>query len=113
MRNALANALRLESGAVIGEEEEKDYKERFFPSALDNKETVIWKLRAFDDYIRTLEEINNPKWVQENLPYPAWNPKSVRTEKERDALPAGSYFTTPNGNLGRIPHPSDDDEKLK
>jgi len=101
MKNALAAALRLESGAAIGKEEAANYKARFFPKATDTEKTIIWKLRAFNDYVRALETINNPQWVYENLPHPIWNPKKVRTEKERDALPHGSYFTTPNGNLGR------------
>ena len=101
MKNALASALRLESGAAIGVEEAANFKSRFFPEVTDTERTIIWKLRAFGDYIRALEEINNPQWVYENLPHPAWNPKKVRTEKERDALPHGSYFITPSGNLGR------------
>jgi len=101
MKNALAAALRLESGAAIGVEEAANYKERFFPKMTDTEKTIIWKLRAFNDYVRALETINNPQWVYENLPHPAWNPKKVRTQKERDALPHGSYFITPNGNLGR------------
>ena len=101
MKNALAAALRLESGAAIGVEEAANYKERFFPKMTDTEKTIIWKLRAFNDYVRALETINNPQWVYENLPHPAWNPKKVKTEKERDALPHGSYFITPSGNLGR------------
>ena len=112
MKSALASALRLESGAAIGVEEAANYKSRFFPDPTDTERTIIWKLRAFSDYIRALEEINNPQWVQKNLPYPAWNPKKVRTEKERDALPPGSYFTTPNGSLHKLPHPSDSEVPL-
>ena len=101
MKNALASALRLESGAAIGVEEAANYKSRFFPEVTDTPKTIIWKLRAFSDYVRALEEVNNPQWVYENLPHPAWNPKKVRTQKERDALPHGSYFLPPNGELSR------------
>ncbi len=101
MKNALAAALRLESGAAIGVEEAANYKSRFFPEVTDTPKTIIWKLRAFSDYVRALEEVNNPQWVYENLPHPAWNPKKVRTQKERDALPHGSYFLPPNGQLSR------------
>ena len=112
MKSALASALRLESGAAISVEEAAKFKSRFFPDATDTERTIIWKLRAFSDYVRALEEINNPQWVYDNLPHPIWNPKKVKTEKERDALPPGSYFTTPNGSLHKLPHPSDSEVPL-
>ena len=107
MRNALMNALRLESGAAIKPEEEEDYKERFFPAPGDKQDAMVWKLRAFDDYIRMLEEINNPGWAKSNLAYPAWNPAYVKTQKERDALAPGSYYQSPktkaSGQIQRVP----------
>jgi len=107
MRNALMNALRLESGAAIKQEEEDAYKERFFPAAGDRKETMVWKLRAFDDYIRMLETINNPGWAKSNLPHPAWNPAYVQSKEEAEALPPGSYYQSPktkaSGQIQRRP----------
>ena len=106
-RNALANALRLESGAAISVDEAANYKQRFFPAAGDSKDTMVWKMRAFDDYIRMLEEINNPGWSKANLAYPAWNPAYVKTQKERDALAPGSYYQSPktkaSGQIQRVP----------
>ena len=112
MKSALASALRLESGAAISVAEAAEYKSKFFPTMTDTERTIIWKLRAFSDYIRMLEETNNPQWVYDNLPHTIWNPKKVKTEKERDALPPGSYFTTPNGSLHKLPHPSDSEVPL-
>ena len=113
MRTALANALRLESGAAISVAEAAEYKSKFFPTMTDTEKTIIWKLRAFSDYIRMLEETNNPQWVYDNLPYTIWNPAEVRTEKQRDALPPGSYFTIKNKEgLHKLPHPSDSEVQL-
>jgi hypothetical protein len=112
MKSALASTLRLESGAAISVEEAAKFKSRFFPDATDTQKTIIWKLRAFSDYVRALEETNNPQWVYDNLPHTIWNPKKVKTEKERDALPPGSYFTTPNGSLHKLPHSSDTEVPL-
>jgi len=71
MARALSIALRLESGAAIGEDERAQFYDLFMPNAKDwltgDKEAVIVdKFNDFQKYIEMIVDMIDPKWEDED-----------------------------------------------
>lgn len=107
-RDWVRSKLRLESGAVIGDEEMREEIKTYFPQTGDSPEVVKQKAQARQqamEQVRTMGGRAAPAGPADPAPAPAPEPapaagsvKQISSVDEYNALPPGAQYIDPNGN---------------